>query len=507
MEFIDVREKLFDNAVAVADRDGYIQEVDLTVVPWNRATVADGQWLNDHAIAPLSCRDLFLADCIQSAFDGIASVEYTLSSYGMGGDGSGASGKKGLPASNVLPLNNIVDDNDNWREHYANVVPGPYDLVTPSSTMVTFNIRGTSHNIGGLPGRYFSDTNSNAILQFNGAVGAANQLLFTKAGLFARTYSVAKEAIQTDSVGTKDIHYAGTADTEFAKIPMFTGLDADITSGKLLTYDYANNTFGLADYTLPPEATAITGTTGAHLTTASNCVKLNDTDLAAGTNYFITKDGFTAYSAPVIPTGVSGIAASTSNDGKISAYGLDLPTKDGNYIVLKDGDNITWGSFDTQIDTNGLIRRKIGVNKYDLNYDTAFFSAATITNNNHELTLKLKNGNGLKKDNNDGLALDLINSSALSSVQCTAFDDADYRLDGEQAAFVPSFVAITAGNDIGKLGINPGFILYGYKTYSGYDDTAQKDKSLRAILNDLYLRIENLDTKIAELEKKLPTDP
>lgn len=67
-----VRDALFNNSWPINDEDGIEQDTDLTIIPWSRTTVADGQWLQNHAIAPLSARDLYLADCLQAALDQIA---------------------------------------------------------------------------------------------------------------------------------------------------------------------------------------------------------------------------------------------------------------------------------------------------------------------------------------------------------------------------------------------------------------------------------------------------
>lgn len=112
----------------------------------------------------------------------------------------------------------------------------------------------------------------------------------------------------------------------------------------VITYSTDTNTFNIA--ALPGATTAVTGVTGNHLALSNHCVKLNDTDLAAGTKYFLTKDGFSAYSVPdipSIPTGVSGIAALTSDDGKISAYGLALGNslQNGDFVFVKADTSIT----------------------------------------------------------------------------------------------------------------------------------------------------------------------
>lgn len=329
----NIRNKLFDNAVDLADEDGYIDEVDLTVQPWNRTTVADGQWLNDHAIKPLSSRDLFLADCIDAANLQIETISANLASIGVGGDGSGSSGTNGIVAGKLGRSNATFSDNsDNMSEKSVARVPGGLaDTIQPAYSLQYFGFGPKAYGANGLPMDSAITQNKNAIIQANMNTGIASQIALTPSGMYYR--------------GIEDLspnNYVVRNPKAFLQVMMSPVLTTDLSG--VITYSTDTNTFNIA--ALPDATIAVTGVTGNHLVLSNHCVKLNDTDLAAGTNYFLTKDGFSAYSVPdipSIPTGVSGIAALSGNDGKISAYGLALGNslQNGDFVFVKADTSIT----------------------------------------------------------------------------------------------------------------------------------------------------------------------
>lgn len=328
----NIRNKLFDNAVDLADEDGYIDEVDLTVQPWNRTTVADGQWLNDHAIKPLSSRDLFLADCIDAANLQIETISANLASIGVVGDGSGSSGTNGIVAGKLGRSNATFSDNSNnmSEKSVARVPGGLADTVQPAYSLQYFGFGPNAYGASGLPMDSIK-ADKNAIIQANMKTGIASQIALTPRGMYYR-------GIESLNPTNYEVQSPG----DFLQVMMTPAITTDFSG--VITYSSATNTFSIAD--LPNATTAVTGVTGNHLTTDNHCVKLNDNKLASGTNYFITKDGFSAYSVPVIPSipsGVSGIAALSNNDGEISAYGLALgdSLKNGEFVFVKTNTDIS----------------------------------------------------------------------------------------------------------------------------------------------------------------------
>lgn len=308
----NIRNKLFDNAVDLADEDGYIDEVDLTVQPWNRTTVADGQWLNDHAIKPLSSRDLFLADCIDAANLQIETISANLASIGVVGDGSGSSGTNGIVAGKLGRSNATFSDNsENMSEKSVARVPGGLaDTVQPAYSLQYFGFGPKAYGADGLPMDSIK-ADKNAIIQANMKTGIASQIALTPSGMYYR-------GIESLSPTNYEVQSPG----DFLQVMMTPVKTTDLSG--VITYSSATNTFSIA--ALPNATTAVTGVTGNHLTTDNNCVKLNDTELAAGTNYFITKGGFSPYSVPVIKC--RGVIT-TENDGIKLNY-TNYLTADGN---------------------------------------------------------------------------------------------------------------------------------------------------------------------------------
>lgn len=183
-----IRDAFNDNAKEMYRMDNVLDSVDLTVTGWNRATVADGQWLQDHAIGPLSARDVYLADCIDNVSTSVDGIRQTLNDMGIG---SGESGANTL-GFNVKPLNNRLENKSQWldgtmqwSEKPISLVPSGIgdDMVPPASlTYMTFG-QGAS-KAGNIT---LGDNEIAGLLQANIIDGQAYQLAFTKAGLYYRS--------------------------------------------------------------------------------------------------------------------------------------------------------------------------------------------------------------------------------------------------------------------------------------------------------------------------------
>ncbi len=306
----NVRDKLFDNAVDLADEDGYIDEVDLTVQPWNRTTVADGQWLNDHAIKPLSSRDLFLADCIDAANLQIKTISANLAAIGVGGDGSGSSGTNGIVASKLGRSNTTFSDNsDNMNDRSVARVPGGLaDTVQPAYSLQYFGFGPKALGDENLPKNLIKQ-DKNAIIQANMHTGIASQIALTPSGMYYR--------------GIEDLFpsdYVVRNPKDFLQVMMSPVLTTD-TSG-VINYSTDTNTFSIV--ALPAATTAVTGVSGSHLILTDNKVHFAST-FASDKLYFVCKSGFKEYTAPQPQLKTDGGLSADAQGG----LQLAMPKQDG----------------------------------------------------------------------------------------------------------------------------------------------------------------------------------
>jgi len=513
----NIRNKLFDNAVDLADEDGYIDEVDLTVQPWNRTTVADGQWLNDHAIKPLSSRDLFLADCIDAANLQIETISANLASIGVGGAGSGSSGTNGIVAGKLGRSNATFSDNsDNMSEKSVARVPGGLaDTIQPAYSLQYFGFGPQARGAEKLTGSITQ--NKNAIIQANMNTGIASQIALTPSGMYYRGI----ESLSPNN-------YEVLEPKDFLQVMMSPVLTAD-KSG-VITYSTDTNTFNIA--ALPDATTAVTGVTGNHLTLTENKVCFASA-FASDKLYFVCESGFKEYTAPqpqlktdggltaddqgklqlAMPRNGGMFAFNyNSNSNTITPTLFSLPTYDtaddcsltantqGNWVVNR-GTYLTLDTTDKNltIDVTALaagMKSYLDIpsfassaaiqptaansNVYELKYMSGHFKTA-----NNEFQLNLKNNGGIISDN--GLCLSLSGLSAFSADEVSSFTYNGYI--ATKAGTITPFITVKnpANEDPnqGRLGVNVNFLLHGF--------TVKDNSSLATV-------IANFDRRIAALE-------
>lgn len=514
----NIRNKLFDNAVDLADEDGYIDEVDLTVQPWNRTTVADGQWLNDHAIKPLSSRDLFLADCIDAANLQIETISANLASIGVGGDGSGSSGTNGIVAGKLGRSNATFSDNSNNMSEMsvARVPGGLADTVQPAYSLQYFGFGPQARGAENLTGSITQ--NKNAIIQANMNTGIASQIALTPSGMYYRGI----ESLSPNNYEVLD-------PKGFLQVMMSPVLTTD-TSGVII-YSTATNTFSIT--ALPGATTAVTGVSGSHLKLTENKVRFASA-FASDKLYFVCESGFKEYTAPQPQLKTDG-GLTTDTQGKLQ---LAIPTQDGMFAFNYNRNNGTitptlfsLPTYDTDTDcsltANSLGNWVVNRGKYldldstnkklTIDVDTlatdmksnldipSFASSAAIqptaTNSNvYELKyttghfqtvgnvfqLKLKNNGGIISDN--GLCLSLSGLSAFSPDEVNSFTANGYI--ATQAGTITPFITVKDQDESnpyqGRLGVNVNFLLNGF---------AVKDdgSSLARVLADFESRIAALE--------------
>lgn len=173
-----VRDELENQNYQMKKMDGTTAEVDLTVSSWNRATIADGQWLQDKTIAPLSARDVYLADRIDEVSSSVATISEALADAGVT-DGTGIAGFK------VKSVNRLLD-NDGGMSAFEGVpvsIVGTNDSNTVTRDSLTFTtFSKDSENIDGID----EFDGIGGIIQGNTQDDAAVQIAMTPEGVYYR---------------------------------------------------------------------------------------------------------------------------------------------------------------------------------------------------------------------------------------------------------------------------------------------------------------------------------
>lgn len=213
-----VRDALKDDAYEMYGMNDDIQSVDLTVWPWNRATIADGQWLQDHAIGPLSARDVYLADCIESANQSINNIEGILQNIGISTGESGANniGYATKSLHTLISGPTTLTSQSGWGGKSIALVPkdASDSACFPGSiSYLTFGAgaQGTT----GLPEGFTSA----AVIQANMYSADAYQLAFTPLGLYYRHIN-GNTTQGMDPVTEHSYSYVTNPQT-FSALPMF----------------------------------------------------------------------------------------------------------------------------------------------------------------------------------------------------------------------------------------------------------------------------------------------
>lgn len=186
------RSAFLDDSYQMYRMDNVLDSVNLNVIGWNRATVADGQWLQDNAIGPLSARDMYLADCIDDIWGSVNSINQTLDNMGAETTGVNTFGftmKSVNIAQAESPSAAYLPNNVNWdRKQVSLVTTGVGDTyMTPGSiSLLTFT--NASEKINGIDAEGLGD-NMGALLQVNTTANEAYQLAFTPNALYYRRIS------------------------------------------------------------------------------------------------------------------------------------------------------------------------------------------------------------------------------------------------------------------------------------------------------------------------------
>ena len=292
------RSAFLDDSYQMYRMDNVLDSVNLKVIGWNRATVADGQWLQDNAIGPLSARDMYLADCIDDIWGSVNSINQTLDNMGAETTGVNTFGftmKSVNIAQAESPSAAYLPNNVNWdRKQVSLVTTGVGDTyMTPGSiSLLTFT--NASEKIGGIDAEGLGD-NMGAVLQVNTTANEAYQLAFTPNALYYRRIS--------DGDGQTVPLAAGHAGTnlyykedppDFSAFPL-GAMDEEQINAKLA--GYLTKTDAQSTYLTKADATTtyqpIAGMSNYLTTTDASTTYLSKTD--ASTTYLSKSDASTTY--------------------------------------------------------------------------------------------------------------------------------------------------------------------------------------------------------------------
>lgn len=310
-----------DDSYSLSSNDGsFVEEVDLTVMPWNRTTVADGQWLNDRAIAPLSARDVYLADCIDSV---ISSVNTLIGRVNKLDSVSSDSRRAGSLTTVDKAINFAIG-----ASNYDRLRSTESDYFIPNNSFVTYSVSNSTNFAPVLPAIWEKD---GFIMQQN-LTDKAMQLLVTTGGNFAiRTIQGDLEEDQSNvssEDGTKLVyHYQKTNDTKWDNV---VTIPTDTNDGIYgISYNKTNNTYTL---TAVNAGGTISFTPGNGLTANNTLVSVR----TAGNNIGFDDNGNLTAKDTTYAAG-TGLTADESN-----AFKLDIPGVAGTYVVTADANGFAW---------------------------------------------------------------------------------------------------------------------------------------------------------------------
>ena len=324
-----------DDSYQMYRMDNVLDSVNLNVIGWNRATVADGQWLQDNAIGPLSARDMYLADCIDDIWGSVNSINQTLDNMGAETTGVNTFGftmKSVNIAQAESPSAAYLPNNVNWdRKQVSLVTTGVGDTyMTPGSiSLLTFT--NASEKIGGIDPEGLGD-NMGALLQVNTTANEAYQLAFTPNALYYRRISDGDGQTVPLAAGHAGTNlYYKEEPPDFSAFPL-GAMDEEQINAKLAGYLTTN----AAQSTYLAKADA--STTYQTIAGMSNYLTTNDASttyqpIAGMSNYLTTTDASTTY--------LSKTDASTTYLSKTDASTTYLSKSDASTTYLSKSDAST----------------------------------------------------------------------------------------------------------------------------------------------------------------------
>ena len=343
-----------DDSYSLSSNDGsFVEEVDLTVMPWNRTTVADGQWLNDRAIAPLSARDVYLADCIDSV---ISSVNTLAGKVNRLDTMSGESRRAGS-----LTTVDKAAEFSIGASNYDTLRSTESDHFIPNDSFISYSVSNSTQFNPDISNSKWSK--DGCILQHN-VSDKSFQIFMSNSGNFAfRTltgtnFNEYQTTVSSEDGSLEVIHYQSTNNVKWQNI---ISVKTDTPDGIYgIKYDSSTNTYDLTAVEAGGTAGFVTGdglsatgkTVGIRVNDTSNFVfdSSNALQIKLNTNGNITalSDGSLSAKDTTYSFNTNVFSADSNNNVNVK---IDEPTPNGLYMLkCTDGTNLTWDTFALQVD-------------------------------------------------------------------------------------------------------------------------------------------------------------
>lgn len=232
------RDNLKNDAYEMNDMNGLSTAVDLTVFPWNRSTIADGQWLQDHAIGPLSARDVYLADRIDDTLSAIEAVSATLQNTSSAVSGNAIGFATKTMNANISKDPSVYAE---WADLNCAIVPNSYtDTACPAGSLTYLTLKPNPSADIGLS---FTNNTFGGIINCNMDPDNAAQIGITDKGIFYRhigTNNPTKETFQAGE--TINTYYVNSEPPKFKAVPFFT----DPTANGNYAVNYKDGQFDIS---------------------------------------------------------------------------------------------------------------------------------------------------------------------------------------------------------------------------------------------------------------------
>lgn len=350
------RSAFSDDSYSLSSNDGsFVEEVDLTVMPWNRTTVADGQWLNDRAIAPLSARDVYLADCIDSV---ISSVNTLAGKVNRLDTMSGESRRAGS-----LTTVDKAAEFSIGASNYDTLRSTESDHFIPNDSFISYSVSNSTQFNPDISNTNWSK--DGCILQHN-VSDKAFQIFMNNSGNFAfRTltgtnFNEYQTTVSSEDGSLEVIHYQSTNNVKWQNI---ISIKPDMPDGLYgIQYSSATNTYvltaveagGAAGFIASSGLSAEGKTIGIRVNDNSNFafnsssalqIKLNPNG-----NITELSDGSLSAKDTTYSFNTSVFSADSNNNVNVKING---PTQNGLYMLkCTDGTstNLMWDAFALQVD-------------------------------------------------------------------------------------------------------------------------------------------------------------
>lgn len=336
-----------DDSYQMFRMDNVLDSVNLNVIGWNRATVADGQWLQDNAIGPLSARDMYLADCIDEAWGSINNIRQTLTDMGAETTGVNLVGFT-MKSLNVAQCNDpeaaYTDNNLGWKtKHTSLVTSGAGDTFMTPASLSYLSIGNQAEDLGDVA-QTLAANQYGGILQINTTAKDAYQMAFTPSGIYYRHISPSDGTAQKQAGEKGDFTYMSNP-PDFSALPLgaMTEDQIDEKLNGYLTTSAAQTTYlKKAD-----AATAYVSASTYNTYTANHVSADGDWD-SKFNDYVLTSTYQTDSATFLTAAAVSGLVK--GNGKSNNALSLVVPGNGaGDYVLNFDGTDLSWSALPSYI--------------------------------------------------------------------------------------------------------------------------------------------------------------